>query len=291
MDLRALKTFEACVRLGHFQKAAEELQYAPSTVTIQIQRLEADLGVSLFVRDGKRVIVTEAGRWLYHEATALLKSVGSMRQTVSDIAAGEDGSVRFAAIEPFASQKLANVIAGFYKTRPKVELMMEVSGSKSIIDRVRAGELDFGICSAPSANLMLEFEPLIEERLGVMLHVDHPLAGRDSIAASDLTGLTVLVKEPTCIYRQLWEMTLYPNVQNSFSCIEVGSFFVIQQMVKAAFGVGIVPIYSGLELEGSSVIRPFTDLNPALNIGLVYKDKNLLGKAALLLMNAIRYDI
>jgi DNA-binding transcriptional LysR family regulator len=76
----ALKTFEACVRLGHFQKAAEELQYAPSTVTLQIQRLEADLGVSLFVRDGKRVVVTEAGRWLHHEASALLKSIGSMRQ-------------------------------------------------------------------------------------------------------------------------------------------------------------------------------------------------------------------
>ena len=129
MDLRALKTFEACVRLGHFLKAAEELQYAPSTVTLQIQRLEADLGVSLFVRDGKRVIVTEAGRWLYHEASALLKSVGSLRQTVSDIAAGDNGSVRFAAIEPAASQRLAAVIAGFCKARPKVQLCMEVGGS------------------------------------------------------------------------------------------------------------------------------------------------------------------
>ncbi|CAM3210929.1 LysR family transcriptional regulator [Paenibacillus lupini] len=288
MDLRALKTFEACVRLGHFQKAAEELQYAPSTVTLQIQRLEADLGVSLFVRDGKRVIVTEAGRWLHREASVLLKSVGSIRQTVSDIAAGDDGSVRFAAIEPIASQKLASVIADFYKTRPKVELTMEVSGSKSIIDRVRTSELDFGICSAPAANLMLEFEPLIEERLGVMLHVNHPLAGQVSIAASDLAGLTVLVKEPTCVYRELWETTLCPVGQRPLNSIEVGSFYVIQQMVKAEFGVGIVPMYSGLELEGYSVIRPLSDLNAILGIGIVYKDKHLLGKATSLLMNAIR---
>ncbi|MGO4545101.1 LysR family transcriptional regulator [Paenibacillus sp. 2TAB23] len=288
MDFRALKTFEACVRLGYFHKAAEELKYAPSTVTLQIQRLEADLGVSLFVRDGKRVIVTEAGRWLQHEASALLKSIGAMKQTVSDIAAGDDGSVRFAAIEPMASQKLAAVIADFYKTRPKVELTMEVSGSKLIMDRVRAGELDFGICSAPPSNLMLEFEPLIEERLGVMLNVNHPLANQDSITASDLTGLTVLVKESTCIYRELWETSFCPTGQSPFTCIEIGSFFVIQQMVKGEFGVGIVPIYSGLELEGSSVIRPVIDLNPVLGIGIVYKDKNLLGKASLLLMNAIR---
>jgi len=288
MDLRALKTFEACVRLGHFLKAAEELQYAPSTVTLQIQRLEADLGVSLFVRDGKRVIVTEAGRWLHNEASALLKSIGTMRQTVSDIAAGDTGSVRFAAIEPVASQRLATVIADFCKTRPKVELTMEVSGSRTIAERVRAGELEFGVCSLPPSKLMLEFEPLIEERLGIMLHRNHPLADQDSITASDLAGLTVLVKEPTCIYRELWETAIDEAGRNPFSCMEVGSFFVIQQMVKAEFGVGIVPIYSGLEQEGSLVIRPIADLNPVVTIGIAYKDQNYLGKAALLLMEAIR---
>ncbi|MFF2890095.1 LysR family transcriptional regulator [Paenibacillus sp. NPDC057967] len=288
MDLRALKTFETCVRYGHFLKAAEELQYAPSTVTLQIQRLEADLGVSLFVRDGKRVIVTEAGRWLYQEASTLLKSIGAMRQTVSDIAEGGSGSVRFASIEPFASQQLATVIARFCKARPKVELSMEVGGSRSIAERIRAGELDFGICSAPPSKHMLEFEPLIEERLGVMLNRNHPLAERNSITASDLVGQTILVKEPTCTYRELWETAISEAGQNGFACMEVGSFFVIQQMVKAELGMGIVPIYSGLEQEGSLVIRPLADLNPLVTIGIAYKDKNYLGQAALLLMEEIK---
>jgi LysR family transcriptional regulator, regulator of the ytmI operon len=83
-------------------------------------------------------------------------------------------------------------------------------------------------------------------------------------------------------------MVVCPTGQNPFSCIEDGSFFVIQQMVQAEFGVGIVPIYNGLEWAGSLVIRPFADLNPIVAIGIVYKDKNCLGKAALLLMNTIR---
>ncbi|MCR2805589.1 LysR family transcriptional regulator [Paenibacillus soyae] len=287
MDLRALKTFETCVRLGHFLKAAEELQYAPSTVTLQIQRLEADLGVSLFVRDGKRMIVTEAGRWLHQEASALLKSVGAIRQNVTDIAEGDNGSVCFAAIEPVASQQLATVIAGFCKTRPKVEVTMEVGGSRSIAERVQAGELDFGVCSAPPTKLALEFEPLVEERLGVMLSTNHPLADREHIMASDLAGQTVLVKEPTCIYRKLWESAIDGVGRNQFSCMEVGSFFVIQQMVNAEFGIGIVPIYSGLEQEGL-VIRPMADLNPVVEVGIAYKNINFLGKAAVLLMDAIR---
>ncbi|QHW29685.1 LysR family transcriptional regulator [Paenibacillus rhizovicinus] len=288
MDLRALKTFEACVRLGHFQKAAEELQYAPSTVTLQIQRLEADLGVSLFVRDGKRAIVSEAGRWLHHEASALLNAVGSIRQTVSDIAAGDGGTVRFAAIEPIASQRLASVVADFCTNRPKVQLAMEVSGSKSIAERVRAGELDFGICSTPSPALMLQFEPLAEERLGVMMSVDHPLANHMEITAGDLAGLTILVKEPACVYRELWEQTSSQIGMHAFSRHEVGSIHVIQQMVKAASSVGIVPFYGGLELEGSLVIKPFADRNPTISLGIVYKDKDFLGKASLLLMDAIK---
>jgi DNA-binding transcriptional LysR family regulator len=211
-----------------------------------------------------------------------------MRQTVSDIATGDNGSVRFSSIEPVASQQLAAVIARFCKTRPKVQLTMEVGGSRSIAERVRAGELDFGVCSAPPSKLMLEFEPLFVERLGVMLNMSHPLADRDSITASDLAGHTILVKEPTCIYRELWETAIDEAGDNLFSCMEVGSFFVIQQMVKAELGIGIVPIYSGLEQEGSLVIRPITDLNPVITIGIAYKDKNVLGKAALLLMEAIR---
>jgi DNA-binding transcriptional LysR family regulator len=288
MDLRALKTFEAIMRLGNFQKAAEELQYAPSTVTLQIQRLEADLGVSLFVRDGKRMIASEAGRWLNQEASALLKTIGTMRQTVSDIGAGDGGAIRFAAIEPIASQKVATIVADFCKLRPQVQLSMEVSGSKSIAERVRSGELDFGICASPLEKLMLEFEPLIEEKLGVMMRADHPLANQNCITVNDLAGLTILLKEQNCIYRELSEGMLFQTSQNPFSGIEVGSFYVIRQMIKAGFGIGIVPMYKDLELECSLVIRPFVDIDPVVAIGMVYKDKHILGRASLLLMNAIR---
>ncbi|MBA2939778.1 LysR family transcriptional regulator [Paenibacillus sp. CGMCC 1.16610] len=288
MDLRALTTFEAILRLGSFQKAAEELQFAPSTVTLQIQRLEADLGVSLFVRDGKRMVASEAGQWLYQEASALLKQIGSMRQTISDFGTGDGGAVRFAAIEPIASQTIATIVADFCKLRPQVQLSMEISGSKSIAERVRSGELDFGICASPSVNLMLEFEPLIEERLGVLMRADHPMANQACIEVNDLVGLTILLKEQTCIYREISEKILCQTGQNSFFGIEVGSFSVIRQMVKAGLGIGIIPMYKDLELENTLVIRPFVDIDPTVSIGLVYKNSNILGKASLLLMNALR---
>ncbi|CAG7614992.1 LysR family transcriptional regulator [Paenibacillus allorhizosphaerae] len=288
MDLRILKTFETIARLGNFQKAAEELQFAPSTVTLQIQRLEADLGVSLFVREGKRVILTEAGRWLSQEASVLLQSISSLRQTVSDIGVGDAGTIRMAAIEPAASQRLASIVANFCKDRPQVQFTMEVSGSRSIAERVRSGHVDFGICAAPPANFMLTFEPLFEETLGVLLKADHVLASRSSIATHDLAGLTILLKEQSCIYRELSEKTIFQKGMHFHSGIEVGSFQAIGQMVQSGLGVGIVPTYSGLEWRSSLVIKPFSDIDPTVAIGMIYKDKSSLGKATLMLMNAIQ---
>ena len=72
MDLKSVKTFETIARLGSFQKAADELKYVQSTVTMQIQKLESDLGVKLFER-GRKIQLTEAGRVFFEKADLLLK--------------------------------------------------------------------------------------------------------------------------------------------------------------------------------------------------------------------------
>jgi DNA-binding transcriptional LysR family regulator len=97
-----------------------------------------------------------------------------------------------------------------------------------------------------------------------------------------------LLKEQNCIYRELSEGMLVQTNQNPFSGIEVGSFYVIRQMIKTGFGIGIVPMYNTLGIENNLVIRPFVDIDPVVVIGLVYKENNILGRAALLLMNALR---
>lgn len=288
MDLRALKTLETIAQLGSFQKAAEDLQYAQSTVTLQIQRLEADLGVPLFIREGKRVTLTEAGRWLSSEASGLFKSIDALRQTVSDIGIGESGSIHIAALEPAASQRIASIVADFCKHRPQIQLNMEVGGTRYIAESVLAGKLDFGISTAPPAHMQLPFEPLFEERLGVLLPAAHPLARKEAIAVEELDDLVVLLKEQSCAYRQLSEKTLLQLGHNPFSGIEVGSFQVIGQMVQAGLGVGIVPLYKGLEIQSSLAIRPFADVDPSVTIGMVYRDRNCMGKASLLLMNQIQ---
>lgn len=288
VDLKALKTFEAIARLGSFQKAAEELKFAQSTVTLQIQRFEADLGVSLFIREGKRTNLTEAGRWLSGQASILLSSVKSLRSTVMEIDVGEAGQIHIAGIEPAISTVIAPVISDFCKKRPNIGISVEVGGTHSISEGVSSGELDFGICSAPPAHFRLAFEPLFEEKLGLLVPVNHKLASMDNIKIEDLVGETIILKERTCAYRELTEKSLVQRGITPFSKIEIGSFGLIQRFVLAGHGVGIYPIYQSRTLPISLVVKPFSNVQLTMAVGLTRNTKRVLGKAAQSLLDEIR---
>src|ERR1044071_3587384 len=113
MELRYLSTFQTIVREGSFTKAADKLHYAPSTITLHVQHLETELGFKLFVRQGKQIQLSTAGRALYEQADALLQQSRALEQTMKEIVAGETGSLRLGVIEPAASLRLVPLLAEF----------------------------------------------------------------------------------------------------------------------------------------------------------------------------------
>src|SRR5262245_21389955 len=207
MDLRHLHTFQAVLEHGSLLRAAEALGYAQSTITLHIQQLEADLGVPLFVRQGKKARLTEAGRLLRAEAAQILGRVGALRRTMRELAEGEAGYVRLGAIEPAASLRLPALLVPFCAARPQVRLALEVGGTRAICQSVAAGDLDLGIVSPPPASLGLVFEPLFVERMALLAPEAHPLAQGIVIGARDLRGHRLLLTEQTCAYRQAIEQS------------------------------------------------------------------------------------
>ncbi|MFD0681361.1 MULTISPECIES: LysR family transcriptional regulator [unclassified Paenibacillus] len=90
MDLKTLKTFQMIVTYGSFIRAAEEMNYAQSTVTMQIQKLESDLGVQLIER-GKKIQLTEVGRLFHERSLHIVKDLEQLQNTMSDMQLGEAG--------------------------------------------------------------------------------------------------------------------------------------------------------------------------------------------------------
>ena len=288
MDFKALKTFHAIVELGGFQRAAEALQYAQSTVTIQIQKLESDLGVKLFARYGKRIQLTEEGRLLSLETVSLLNSIDDIKKLLETAGTGYAGRVRIAANEPSASIRLPSIIADFCMNRPNVQLSLEVGGTDLVAAKVEAGTVDFGICSPIPSQTDLVYEPLFEERFVLLMSSQNPLADQQCVALNDLSAQRMLMKERTCHYRTMIEWSLMEKGNNPFTGIEVGSFEAIKRMVQANLGISFVPEVTVAELPLGTAVRNLVGTDLTLSIGLLYRTNTRMGKAAATLLQACR---
>jgi DNA-binding transcriptional LysR family regulator len=269
MELRHIYTFQAIVKEGSFLKAAEKLMYAQSTITLHIQQLEAELGVKLFLRQGKKVQLTEAGRSLQEQADSLVARAMALQQTMFNLVAGEAGHVRIGVIEPTASLRLPQLLAAFCQERPRIRLTIEVGNTRTISQRVASGALDLGICSPPAAHLGLDFEPLFVERLALLLPERHPLAGAENIRAQDLAGQRLLLTEEDCAYREIIESTLLKRRINPYSGLEIGSLEMVKHAVQSAMGLALLPRAAATPPPARTVLRELSGLELSLPIGLV----------------------
>jgi LysR family transcriptional regulator, regulator of the ytmI operon len=269
MEFRHLQTFQAIVRAGNFVKAAEKLDYAQSTITLHIQKLESELGVQLFSRRGQRTELTAAGKALKNHAEQLLYRATQLQQAMSDIVSGEAGALRIGSIEPVASVHLPSVLVSFCQQYPKVRFSLEVGVTQVIAQKVASGALDLAICSSPAANLGLHFELLFEDPIALLLPQSHRLTKQEQIPVKALAGERLLLTEEHCPYREVLEKAMLPYGMNPFTGIEVMSAGALKQMVRYGLGIGVMPVGAIVPLPEQTVMRRLVELEMMLAVGLV----------------------
>lgn len=231
MDLRNVITFQTIARLGSFQKAAVELKYVQSTVTMQIQKLESDLGVKLIER-GKKIHLTEAGRVFNEKADLLLKDLEYVKNTMNEWLHGESGKIRIGAIEPMAIYRLPKVLDPFCKKYPKVQISIEVSNTQNLTRMVIDGELDLAICNTPELDRTTVFESLLTEEVSLLIPETHHLAQKDHIYLSDFKDEKLLLGATICNYRINLEKSLVEAGVSPYIALEVNSMAALKEYVK-----------------------------------------------------------
>jgi DNA-binding transcriptional LysR family regulator len=288
MDLRHLRTFDAIVKAGSFVGAAEKLGYSQSTITVQVQALERELGMPMFARDAKRPTLTEAGRVFSDHVERMLESVELMRQSMDDLRSGDAGLVRIAAIDTAAS-RLAPVFTNFMRHRPRARIVLESGGTTSVAKLVAAGSVDIGLSSDPPTRLGLIFEPLYVEEQSVLLPANHELASRAKIRAKDVVGVRVLLTDSTCHFREMTESGFMSRGLHLEPCMEIGNFAALRHAVQNGLGIAIMPARAATPLPEGTVLRPLEGVKVGLTIGLVRRaDAGPPGRALQLLIKEIR---
>ncbi|GLX69889.1 LysR family transcriptional regulator [Paenibacillus glycanilyticus] len=284
MDLKTLKTFQAIVRHGSFHQAAEALSYAQSTVTMQIQRLEGDLGVTLFER-GKKVQLTEAGRLFHAQSLDIVNRMEQMQRNLLEMQSGEAGKIRVGVTEPLASYRLPPLLKAFMQDHAQVEVSLEIASTTVLAEGLRQGELDFALCSAPEAGGELYFHPLFKEKFVMLLPGEHPLAEAQAIRLTDLEGHRLLITAETCPYRKKLERILQDNGPLAMETMEIGSMTALKHYVAAGFGMALVPVTTLEPLPPGTIAKEIVGTSIDMLMGLLSRTQPLPPAAAKLYEN------
>ncbi|WP_040949905.1 LysR family transcriptional regulator [Gorillibacterium massiliense] len=274
MDLKGIKSFHCIVKTGSFIRAAEELNYAQSTLTMQIQKLEADVGVQLLER-GKKIGMTEAGRFLYEESKDILRGMERLETDLADMQAGGAGSIRLGVTEPTASLRLPPLIKAFMDRYPKIRIALDIAGSPQLLESVRQGATDFAICSSPDVGDTLHFEPLFQEDFVVLLPDGHPLAGYARLQPQQLLDHRLLITAATCPYRKKLEILLRESQAFPTETMEIGSMTALKSYVQQGLGIALVPGISVEPLPPGLTMRAMQGESVRMLTGFVSKAEPL----------------
>lgn len=244
MDARQLRYFLAVVDHGGFHRAAEHLLIAQPSLSQTIKALEADLGVPLFHRVGRRAILSEAGRELVGPARLVVRDLDGARATIDNLRGVRSGRLDLTAMPSPGVEPLTSMIASFSRTHPAVTVTVAAAFTPGdVVDAVRSGVAEIGVLGqdrpvrAAGVDVMqLERQPLV---LIVNPEAD-TFDGAASIPREALGGHRVIVSQRGSLMRWLVDDILASGVDVEIA-VEVAHRTSILPLVLAGVGHAVMP--------------------------------------------------
>lgn len=270
MDLvRQLHHFVAVAEERHFGRAAERLHMAQPPLSQQIRRLEAELGVALFVRTTRRVDLTPAGHAYLARAREILASVDGAAEEARRVAAGVVGHLTIGCVGSVTYSLLPALSRRLAEELPGVDFSFrgEMLASEQVA-ALRDGSIDLALLRPPLRDGTLALTPLRRDRLVVALPADHALAGRTRVRLRDVAEVELIVHSADrraamydVVRRLFADAGLEPRIRH-----EVGETSTLVTLVAGGLGIAIVPEpVQALALAGV-VHRPL--VQPAAQVDL-----------------------
>lgn len=241
MELRQLVTFRTVASTLNFSRAAEALNYVPSNVTMQIKALEDELGVRLFDRLGKQLVLTHAGKRFLTQIQSVLEKLDEARSAVHDNEV-LSGTLTISANEVICVYRLPAVFQRFRAQHPGVRLIFRSVPNLELKQSLFEGAADVVfMLDEPIRSNGLAVEPLLEETFRLFAAPDHPLAQRTVLQLDDFHGEVFLTNEKGCPYRTMFDLSFEKEGMDSITYLEFQSAEAIKQCAISGIGIAFLP--------------------------------------------------
>ncbi|CAG4883295.1 Nitrogen assimilation control protein [Georgfuchsia toluolica] len=262
MNLKQLEYFVRVAELGSFSKASLILNIAQPALSRQVRLLETDLRVTLLLRNGRGVVLTEAGQRLFDQSLGILQLVSRVREDLESTR-GEPGGRIVVGLPPSMGRLLTlPLVDGFRRALPKARLAIVEGLSAHLAEWIATGRVDIGLLHNPDSQTALELVPVLDESLGMVSPATNSrkikvgasaaakkassraggsLAGLgDTVTLAELTGFPLILPERTHAIRKLLETQAALAGRKLNVALEISSVQSILELVRAGHGHAIL---------------------------------------------------
>ncbi|MEW9698063.1 LysR family transcriptional regulator [Paenibacillus sp. SI8] len=239
MDLTYFRTFREVARRKSFTRAAEELGYAQSSVTMQIQKLEREYGVPLFERYGRQLRLTPPGESLHKLVLQILELYDQSKEMIANQVSG---TLTIGTIDSLAAYYLPPYLQQLKQQFPDLNIQLLPDDESSLITKIKEGDYDIGLMlDRYPADNHLNCIRVREEPLVLVAPNQHPLLEADRVLINDLQNTEFIVTEESCIYRGMLEKLLKDHGIPFHIGFELGNLETIKHCVKTGLGIALLP--------------------------------------------------
>jgi len=275
MTLTELRYIVALARERHFGRAADKCNVSQPTLSVAVKKLEEELGVTLFERGTGEVRATPIGADVVVQAERALAEAARVAEIA---AAGKDplnGPLRLGVIYTIGPWLLPALVPRVKALAPQMPLYIAEGYTETLLERLKAAELDVLVLALPVEEPGLVAQPVYEEAFRTLVPTSHPWAKLTSLRPEQLLDEPLLMLGAgNCFRDQVLDLCSRAGAGESPHVLEGSSLETIRHMVSSGVGVTVMPSASVDAIPADDPllrVKPFVDPTPARRVGLVWR--------------------
>jgi DNA-binding transcriptional LysR family regulator len=261
--------------------AAEHFVTQPA-VSLQLKKLEEELGQKLFSRRGRQLVPTDAGHALAQRAEEVIRLLSALEADMSGMKELATGTLRLGNTDAASVYVLPDVYRTFHKKYPGVRVEIMVAETRRLVEALRARRIEIAIATLPITERGLRVRPIYREELIPVAHPDHPLASRRGVTLKDLASQDLITYPAGAVTRAMIDAVFAAHGEALRPRMEISSPEAMKRLAQAGLGVSILPRPVVAAELGRKVLKVIVlaEVLFEREIGMVFRDDDALSPAA-----------
>jgi DNA-binding transcriptional LysR family regulator len=293
MQIGNLKIFADLVETKSFSKSAKLNGITQSAVSQQARAMERHFRTLLIDRSQKQFQLTREGQRVYESAKEMLHTYDMLMSELQEMKKIISGTIRISTIYSIGLHELPPYIKKFLHDFPSVNVRVEYRRSNLVYEDILHNSVDFGLVAFPARLRQIEVLPFREDHLVVITHPQHPLAKREEIAVSDLSGQKFIGFDPDIPTRKAVDQIFRDHKLEIEPVMEFDNIETVKRAVEIDHGIAIVPqaTVSQEIKQGTLAVLHFKDRNFTRPLAILHRKGRVLTPAMKKFINVLGLDL